>query len=89
MLLGKPRQLSNLRLMRVNCRCRRDLPGPGAHGDFDAGPIPRIKPHRRMGARESREQQIAQVPGEHLHCGIFRSLPADPSLGDVQSGGVE
>jgi hypothetical protein len=23
----------------------------------------------------SREQQVAQVPGEHLHCGIFRSLP--------------
>src|SRR5438270_13817721 len=49
MLTGKPRQLSNrlvpttLWLMRVDRRGRRDLSGPGDHGDFDAGPIPRIK----------------------------------------------
>jgi hypothetical protein len=81
MLSGKPRQLSNrlvpptLRLVRVDRRRRHDLPGPGDYGDFDAGPISRIKPHRRTRARGGREQQVAQVPGEHLHCGIFRSLP--------------
>jgi hypothetical protein len=81
MLSGKPRQLSNrlvpatLWLMRVDRCRRRDLPGLGDHGDFDAGPIPGIKPHRRTRARGGREQQVAQVPGEHLHCGIFRSLP--------------
>src|SRR5216684_295910 len=81
MLSGKPRQLSNrlvpttLWLMRVNRRRCRDLPGPGDHGNFDAGPIPRIKTHRRARARGSREQQVTQVSGEHLHRGIFRSLP--------------
>ena len=61
--------------MRVDRGRRRDLPCPVDHGDFDAGPIPRIKPHRRARACGSREQQVAQVPGEHLHCGIFRNLP--------------
>src|ERR1700758_671912 len=81
MLSGKPRQLSNrllpttLWLMRVNCRRCCDLPGPGDHGDFDAGPIARMEPHRRSRARGSREQQVAEVPGEHMHCGILRSLP--------------
>jgi hypothetical protein len=57
MLSSKPRQLSNrlvpttLWLMRVDCRRRRDLPGPGDHGDFDTGPIPGIKPRRRTRAR--------------------------------------
>jgi hypothetical protein len=57
MLSGKSRQLSNrlvpttLWLMRVDCRRRRDLPGPGDHGDFDTGPIPGIKPRRRTRAR--------------------------------------
>ena len=81
MLFGKPRQLSNrlvpttLWLMRVNCCRRRDLPRPADHGDLDAGPVPRIKPHRRTRAGGGREQQVAQVPGEHLHGGIFRRLP--------------
>src|SRR5215470_5031312 len=81
MLLGKPRQLSNrlvpttLRLMRVDCRRRRDLPGPGDHGDFDAGAIPGIKPHRWTRARGGREQQVTEVPGEHLYCRRFSSLP--------------
>src|SRR5215471_11440679 len=81
MLLGKPRQLSNrlvpttLWLMRVDCRRRRDLPGPGNHGDFDAAAIPGIKPHRWTRARGGREQQVTEVPGEHLHCRLFRSLP--------------
>jgi hypothetical protein len=61
--------------MRVDCCRRRDLPGPADHGDFDASPIPRIKPHRRTRACGGREQQVAEIPGEHLHCGIFRSLP--------------
>ena len=30
---------------------------------------------RRTRARGGRKQQVAQVPGEHLHCGVFRSLP--------------
>src|SRR5580693_8758185 len=81
MLLGKPRQLSKrlvpttLRLMRVDCRRRGDLPRPADHGDFDAGPIARIEPDRRARARGSREQQVAQVPGENLNSGIFGSLP--------------
>ena len=81
MLFGKPRQLSNrlvpttLWLMRVNCCRRRDLPGPADHSDLDAGPVSRIKPHRRTRAGWGREQQVAQVPGEHLHGGIFRRLP--------------
>jgi len=51
------------------------LPSLADHGDFDAGAIPRIKPHCRTRARGRREQQVAQVPGEYLHCGIFRNLP--------------
>src|ERR1700730_16523242 len=75
--LSPPNRLvpTTLWLMRVDCRRRGDLPGPGDHGDFDARPIPRIKPHCRTRARGGCEQQVAQVPGEHLHCGIFRSLP--------------
>jgi hypothetical protein len=79
--VGKPRQLSNgfvpttLGFMRVDCRRRRNLSGRGDHGDFDTGPIPRIKPHRRTCARGSCKQHVAQISGEHLHCGIFRSLP--------------
>src|SRR5215470_17401721 len=81
MLLSKPRQLGNrlvpttLWLMRVDCRRRRDLPGRGDHGDFDAGAIPRIKPDRCTAARGGREQQVAKVPGEHLYCRLFSSLP--------------
>src|SRR5215468_5568826 len=81
MLMGKPRQLSNrlvpttLWLMRVDCRRRRDFPGPGNHGDFNASPITRIEPHRCTSARGRCEQQVAEVPGEHLHCGLFGSLP--------------
>ena len=33
---------------------------------------PRIKPHRRTRARGSRQQQVAEVPGEHLDCGTLR-----------------
>jgi hypothetical protein len=61
MLSGKPRQLNNrllpttLWLMRVDSRRRRDLPRPGNHGDFDAGPMARIKPHCCARARGSRE----------------------------------
>jgi hypothetical protein len=51
------------------------LPSLADHGDFDAGAIPRIKAHCRTRARGRREQQVAQVPGEYLHCGIFRNLP--------------
>ena len=61
--------------MRIDCRGRRNLPGPADHGNFDACPIPRIEPHRRTRACGGREQQVAQVPGEHLHCVVFRSLP--------------
>ena len=81
MLSSKLRQLSDRlvptapRLMRVNCRRRRDLPRPGDHGNFDAGTIPRIKPHGRTRARRGREQQVSQVSREHLYCGLFRSLP--------------
>lgn len=61
--------------MRVD-RCRRcDLPGPGDDGDFDAGPISRVEPHCRMCARGGRQQQVAQVPGEHVHRSIFCGLP--------------
>src|SRR6516164_102821 len=81
MLPGEPRQLSNrfvpttLWFMRVDCSRLRNLSGRGDHGDFDSRPIAWIKPDRRTRARGGREQQVAQVAGEHLHCGIFRRLP--------------
>jgi hypothetical protein len=61
--------------MRVDRSRRHDLPGPGDDGDFDAGPITRIKPHRCTCACGGRQQQVAQIPGEHAHRRVFRSLP--------------
>src|SRR5215831_5946123 len=42
---------------------------------FRMGAIPRIKPDRCTAARGGREQEVAKVPGEHLHCRLFSSLP--------------
>jgi hypothetical protein len=61
------------------------LPGPGGHGDFDAGPIPRIKPHRRTcvrgdpgSARRARRRTALESTGGLLRdppCGVRYQHP--------------
>jgi hypothetical protein len=53
---------TTLWFMPVDCRRRRNMSGRGDHGDFDTGPIPRIKPHRRTRARGAASSRSRRFP---------------------------
>ncbi|MGY3191937.1 hypothetical protein ACVIWU_001303 [Bradyrhizobium sp. USDA 4509] len=73
-----------LRLVRENRRMRHHLAGRIDHRDLDAGAIPGIEPHGGARAGRRREQEVAQIRGEHAHrLGLGRRPQPQPQI-DVE-----
>ncbi len=73
-----------LRFMRKHRGGVQDLAGRIDHGHLDAGAIPGIEPHRHPRAGRRREQEVAQVRGEHADGFRFGLRPKPQPQIDIE-----
>ena len=73
-----------LRFMRIDRRGRHHLAGGVDHRDLDAGTEAGIEPHGDARAGGRRQQQVAQIGGEHPHGFLLGGIPQPHPQIDVE-----